>query len=189
VLFTRSQTPFYSHQRRHRAPHMSGDTELLTRPPPPPRRQPPWQGAAPRSCDQRSCVRERQRTSCSRERRSSHLLLCLFRFVLILRGTSHARAGWCEMCSGSEAGSYLRLRLCVSLNSRLESNKEETKRRTSHAREGWREMRARVRLVRSGGGVGATRVCSCQTRGHFFEMESKGERPTQVHAELHLRRE
>jgi len=30
-----------------------------------------------------------------------------------------------EMCSGSEAGSYLRL--CVSLSSRLESNKEEEK--------------------------------------------------------------
>ena len=30
------------------------------------------------------------------------------------------------MCSGSEAGSYLRLRdLCITLNSRLESNKEE----------------------------------------------------------------
>ena len=30
------------------------------------------------------------------------------------------------MCSGSEAGSYLKAhRLCVSLNSRLESNKEE----------------------------------------------------------------
>jgi len=30
-----------------------------------------------------------------------------------------------EMCSGSEAGSYLRLIDFVSLNSRLESNKEE----------------------------------------------------------------
>jgi len=32
------------------------------------------------------------------------------------------------MCSGTEAGSYLRLIDCVSLNSRLESNKEEAER-------------------------------------------------------------
>ena len=32
-----------------------------------------------------------------------------------------------EMCSGSEAGSYLRLMDFVSLNSRLESSKEEEK--------------------------------------------------------------
>ena len=41
------------------------------------------------------------------------------------RGLS-VRRYFTEMCSGSEEGSYLRLnRLCVSLNSRLETNKEE----------------------------------------------------------------
>ena len=35
--------------------------------------------------------------------------------------------GFTEMCSGSEAGSYKAHRLCVSLNPRLESNKEEEK--------------------------------------------------------------
>ena len=45
------------------------------------------------------------------------------------RYTSRFKDNRCtEMCTGSEAGSYFRLIDIVSLNSRLESNKEERRR-------------------------------------------------------------
>ena len=48
-----------------------------------------------------------------------NLLVRIHFIIVMIRRTGHA-------CSGSEAGSYLRLiDFCVSLNSRLESNKEE----------------------------------------------------------------
>ena len=41
------------------------------------------------------------------------------------QGSQFENTYFTEMCSGSEAGSYLRLIAFVSLNARLESNKEE----------------------------------------------------------------
>ena len=44
---------------------------------------------------------------------------------LLKAGSQFENDYFTEMCSGSEAGSYLRLIFCVSLNSRRESNDEE----------------------------------------------------------------
>ena len=65
--------------------------------------------------------RERARES-TRERERERVVKCM--------GLDHASQFdnnyFTEMCSGSEAGSYLRLiDFCASLNSRRESNKEE----------------------------------------------------------------
>ena len=46
------------------------------------------------------------------------------------------------MCSGSEAGSYLRLMDFVSLNSRLESNEEEEKGGPGACRDSSRDLQA-----------------------------------------------